>query len=141
MNIGKKLAILSVGLAFTAGCGGSDDSAASGPEGMAQLQVPANFSFNSAREIQVSIDVRLASGGPAPGTPVMVFADPGEEIPLEDAMLLARGLTDASGLYTDTLAVPARYGNLRVVASTFGMANDVSLPVADVVSHTFSNEG
>ena len=94
---------------------------------MSNLDIDADFDFQSTREVSVNIGILLRNGEPLPGIGFQVFTNSGGD-------RIAAGITDETGYYHTDLTVPSYYDSLYII----GFMSSLSLPIiADQVNYLF----
>ena len=110
-------------------------------ENIKELQIPANFSFETAKEVQASVNVKGINDNALSGVKVSFYtADPSN-----GGTLLSSGFTTGSGDLTMPVRVPAFVNEMFVEVSTAGIATQQTVMVTENIQVNFGgkagNEG
>jgi hypothetical protein len=120
--------VVMTSLLCLAGCDAGDDGIEV-PTTMAQMKVPASFSYETVRDVELDVTARWPDRSPAVGIVVMVFTD--EVDPPGPDQVVARGLTGADGRWIGTVSLPGRMEAVPLVASLVGVSASALVPIQD----------
>ncbi len=101
-----------------------------------ELQIPSDFSFETAREIQASVNVKGINDNALVGTKVSFYtADPSE-----GGKLLSSGFTKSGGDLNMPIRVPAFVDKIFVEVHTAGIATQQSVAVSENIQVNFGGK-
>ncbi len=112
--LGAASAVLALWAVVGLGCTQSQ------PVDIHKLNVPADFTYSTTRDVTVKVTVADVDGNVSSGTQVTVGGTEDELIP---GNVFLRGITDDQGKFEQAVRVPARLASLRVQASIVGISN------------------
>ncbi len=112
-----------------AGCDVGGDAGTALPTSMAQMNVPASFSYQTVQDVELDVKVRWPDRSPAGGILVMVFTD--EADPPGPDQQVAQGLTGSDGRWAGTVSLPGRMESVPVWASVVGVPATAVVPIVD----------
>tara|TARA_R110001592_G_scaffold131477_2_gene345401 strand:- start:677 stop:2698 length:2022 start_codon:yes stop_codon:yes gene_type:complete len=105
-------------------------------ENIKELQIPANFSFETAKEVQASVNVKGINDNALSGVKVSFYtADPSN-----GGTLLSSGFTTGSGDLTMPVRVPAFVNEMFVEVSTAGIATQQTVMVTENIQVNFGGK-
>jgi len=118
-----------VALPTLAGCDAGGGGGAAVPTSMAQMNVPASFSYQTVQDVELDVKVLWPDRSPAVGILVMVFTD--EADPPGPDQQVAQGLTGSDGRWAGTVSLPGRMEAVPVIAGVVGVSATAVVPIAD----------
>ncbi len=95
---------------------------------LTEVKFPANFNFNTAREVRAQVSVMSIKDRPLAGTRVSFYKGD----PDQGAALIGVGVTNSGGQIDMPLNVPAYTQEVYVVAHTAGFANKQKVSVNNI---------
>ncbi len=122
-------------IAFSA-CKKDDDSSNPAnpiPSDIKELNIPASFNFETDQNINASISVKSLSDNDLAGVKINFYTNH----PDSNGVLLNSGFTNANGVLTTELALPAYLNHVYVEAGVVGFANIQKLAVSTNLNAQF----
>jgi hypothetical protein len=126
MTVGSGWLIVVASLLGLAGCA-AEDGDGDVPTTMAQMKVPASFSYETVRDVELDVTARWPDRSPAVGIVVMVFTD--EVDPPGPDQAVAKFLTGSDGRWIGTVSLPGRMEAVPLVASLVGVSASARVPI------------